>query len=136
MSKNLNVLATEAGFIKQVSTLKAQHRGRLNDLKSGWPMMVTATAITMLGTAVIPAESGLLARYTPAVHDGPWLVAERRFDPVVLSRNVHVAVRGAPSIAPGQASIRVKEIAVTFSGRPVTFIDLIKGIKRVLKISR
>ncbi len=78
----------------------------------------------------------VLARYTPAVHDGPWLVAERRFDPVVLSRNVHVAVRGAPSIAPGQASIRVKEIAVTFSGRPVTFIDLIKGIKRVLKISR
>jgi MFS family permease len=32
---------------------------------AGWPMMVTATAIVMLGTAVIPAESGLLARYTP-----------------------------------------------------------------------
>lgn len=76
----------------------------------------------------------VLARYTPAVHDGPWLVAEHRFDPVVLSRNVHVAVRGEPPIAPGQASIRAKEIAVTFSGRPVTFNDLIKGVKMMLKI--
>lgn len=32
---------------------------------AGWPTLVTATVITMLGTAVIPAESGLLARYTP-----------------------------------------------------------------------
>lgn len=32
---------------------------------AGWPLIVTATMMAVLGTSVIPAESGLLARYTP-----------------------------------------------------------------------
>lgn len=32
---------------------------------TGWPMLATVVVIAALGTAVIPAESGLLARYTP-----------------------------------------------------------------------
>jgi len=76
----------------------------------------------------------VLARYTPATHDQSWNVTEHRFDSVELSRNVHVAVSGEPPIASGAASIRVKEIAVTFSGRAVTFSDIAKGLKRLLKM--
>ncbi len=77
--------------------------------------------------------SYVLARYAPVAHDGTWNVAAHQFDPAVLSRSVHVALRGEPPIAPGSASIRVKEISVTFSARSLKFSDLTKGFMKLFK---
>jgi hypothetical protein len=73
----------------------------------------------------------VVARYAAVQHDGNWLVAEKTIDNKTLGRTIRFSVSSNPPIGSGGEALRLKELEIRLQGRPVSFRDIVKGMKKL-----